>query len=344
MIRLPENELELEMLVRERTEELNQYLAAVVQSSDDAIISKDLNGIIKTWNSGAERLFGYTSEEVIGKSITILIPPDRQGEEPIILDRIRRGQRVEHYETVRQRKHGELIDISLTVSPVRDSQGTIIGASKIGRDISERKRREAQMMMMAREAEHRARDMLSIVLATVKLSRADTADGLKLAIEGRIQALANVAELFAKSRWNGADLHTLVTQELAPFCQPDRAQCRIDGPPLVLEPNAAQALALTLHELATNAAKYGALSTQDGFVQVEWSRAENNHVVLRWTETGCTGVRAPKRLGFGTELMQAMIVSQLRGTINYDWRAEGLACEIAIAGADSGSSFNAQTA
>jgi PAS domain S-box-containing protein len=99
MIRLPENELELEMLVRERTEELNQYLAAVVQSSDDAIISKDLNGIIKTWNSGAERLFGYTSEEVIGKSITILIPPDRQGEEPIILDRIRRGQRVEHYDS-----------------------------------------------------------------------------------------------------------------------------------------------------------------------------------------------------------------------------------------------------
>jgi two-component sensor histidine kinase len=130
-------------------------------------------------------------------------------------------------------------------------------------------------------------------LATVKLSRADTADGLKLAIEGRIQALANVAELFAKSRWNGADLHTLVTQELSPFCQPDRAQCRIDGPPLVLEPNAAQALALTLHELATNAAKYGALSTQDGFVQVEWSRADNNHVVLRWTETGCTAFARP---------------------------------------------------
>jgi PAS domain S-box-containing protein len=344
MIRLPENELELEMLVRERTEELNQYLAAIVQSSDDAIISKDLDGIITSWNKGAERLFGYTSEEVIGKSITILIPPDRQAEAPIVLDRIKRGQRVEHYETIRQHKHGELIDISLTVSPVRNSQGAIIGASKIGRDISERKRREAQMLMMAREAEHRARNMLSIVLATVKLSRADTADGLKLAIEGRIQALANVAELFASSHWNGADLHTLVTKELSPFCQPAPAQCRIEGPPVVLEPHAAEALALTLHELATNAVKYGALSTQDGFVQVEWSRAENNHVVLRWSETGCTQVQRPKRQGFGTELMQAMIVGQLRGTIRFDWRAEGLACEIAIAGADSGSSLDAQNA
>jgi PAS domain S-box-containing protein len=335
MIRLPETEHELEMLVRERTEDLNQYLAAIVQSSDDAIISKDLNGIITSWNKGAERLFGYTSEEVVGRPITILIPPDRQGEEPIILDRIRRGQRVDNYETVRQRKHGELIEISLTISPVRNSQGKIIGASKIGRDITERKRREAQLLIMAREAEHRARNMLSIVLATVQLSRADTAADLKLAIEGRIQALANVAELFADSRWKGADVHNLVAQELSPFCQPGSTHCRIEGPSLILEPNAAQALALTLHELVTNAAKYGALSTQHGLVLVEWSRNEENQVVVRWSETGCTQVQAPHRRGFGTELMHAMIVGQLRGTISFDWRAEGLACEIVIPGAKS---------
>ena len=115
----------------------------------------------------------------------------------MILERIRRGQRIEHFETVRQRKHGSLIGISLTISPIENSQGTIVGASKIARDITERKRRDAQMLVLAREAEHRARNMLSIVLATVQLSHADTAKELKRVIEGRIQAISNVAELFA---------------------------------------------------------------------------------------------------------------------------------------------------
>jgi PAS domain S-box-containing protein len=121
---------------------IEALMAAVVESSDDAIVSKDLNGIITSWNNGAERLFGYTAEEVIGKSITILIPPGRLNEEPYILEHIRRGERVDHYETVRRRKDGSEIDISLTVSPIRDRSGKVIGASKIARDITERKRAE----------------------------------------------------------------------------------------------------------------------------------------------------------------------------------------------------------
>jgi PAS domain S-box-containing protein len=330
MSRLPETELELETLVRERTDEMAQYLAAIVQCSDDAIISKDLNGIITSWNKSAERIFGYTSEEAIDKPITIVIPPDRQGEEPMILERIRRGQRVEHFETVRQRKHGSLIDISLTVSPIRNSHGKIIGASKIARDITGRKRREAQLLILAREAEHRAKNMLSIVLATVQLSHADTTRELKRAIEGRIRAISNVAELFAESRWEGADLHTLVTQELSPFCPQGSTQCRIEGPSLMLEPNTAQALGMTLHELVTNAAKYGALSTLDGRVHVEWSRTDNDQVAIRWTETSGPRVAPPTREGFGTQLIQAMIGAQLKGRITSNWRAEGLMCEIII--------------
>jgi PAS domain S-box-containing protein len=152
MTRLPETEFELETLVRERTDEIKQYLAAIVQSCDDAIVSKDLNGVITSWNKGAERIFGYTAEEAIGRPITIVIPPERQDEEPMILERIRRGQRIEHYETVRQRKHGNLIDISLTISPIENSEGAIVGASKIARDITERKRRDAQLLILAREA------------------------------------------------------------------------------------------------------------------------------------------------------------------------------------------------
>jgi PAS domain S-box-containing protein len=118
-----------------------QRLVAIVETSDDAIISKDLKGIIATWNHGAAKLFGYEAEEVVGKSITILIPPERQDEEPNILARIKRGERLQ-YETVRQRKDGRRIDISLTVSPIMDAAGTVVGASKIARDISDRKRAE----------------------------------------------------------------------------------------------------------------------------------------------------------------------------------------------------------
>ena len=115
-------------------------LAAIVESSDDAIVSKDLNGIVQTWNRAAERMLGYTAEEMIGRSIRCIIPPDRQNEEDEVLARIRRGDAIEHYETVRMRKDGTLIDISLSVSPVRAPTGEIIGASKIARDITEQKR------------------------------------------------------------------------------------------------------------------------------------------------------------------------------------------------------------
>ena len=131
-----------DITVQKRMSELQERLAAIVESSDDAIISKDLNGIIRSWNSGAERLFGYTAGEAIGKPITIVIPQDRLGEEPEILSRLQRGERVDHFETIRRHKDGTLLDISVTISPVKDSQGKVVGASKVARDITERKRHE----------------------------------------------------------------------------------------------------------------------------------------------------------------------------------------------------------
>ncbi len=120
-------------------------LGAIVDSSDDAIISKDLNGTITSWNKGAERIFGYTAAEAVGRPVTLLIPLDRIEEEPNILARLKRGERVDHFETVRRRKDGTLLDISLTISPVKDPAGNVVGASKIARDITERKRAEAAL-------------------------------------------------------------------------------------------------------------------------------------------------------------------------------------------------------
>ena len=127
---------------RKERERDRNLLSAIVDSSDDAIISKNLDGIITSWNTGAERMFGYSAEEAVGQSVTILVPPDRLQEEPDILSRLRRGERVDHFETIRRRKDGALRDISLTISPVRNEHGRIVGASKIARDITEHRRAE----------------------------------------------------------------------------------------------------------------------------------------------------------------------------------------------------------
>jgi PAS domain S-box-containing protein len=147
----------------DRAERLAQQLASIVESSDDAIVSKNLDGIILTWNRGAERIFGYTAHEVIGRPVTILMPPDRVNEEPGILARIRGGERIDHYETVRRHKDGTLLDISLTVSPVKDSYGRVIGASKIARNITDRKRAEAEL----RDSERRLQELLAAIPAAI---------------------------------------------------------------------------------------------------------------------------------------------------------------------------------
>ena len=313
----------------EDDEQQLSFLAAIVQSSDDAIASKNLDGIITSWNKGAEGVFGYTAEEAIGQPITIVIPQDRQDEERTILTRIRRGERIEHFETIRQHKHGNLIWVSLTISPVKNAEGKIVGASKTARDITEQKRTGDQIATLAREAEHRSKNLLAIVQAMVNLSQADAVADLKKAIEGRIQALANVHSLFVASRWIGAELSTIAQQELAPYSGTGEKRVRTDGPQVLLAPDIAQAVAVTLHELATNAVKYGALSTTNGHIDLKWSHEANGRLNLRWIETGGPTVLPPTRRGFGGRIIEQMI-AQLKGDTRFDWRAEGLVCEITL--------------
>lgn len=165
--------------------------------------------------------------------------------------------------------------------------------------------------------------------ATVRLTQADNVADFKSAIEGRIQALANVNALFVESRWLGAELHDLVSQDFAPYRRGDGTRVSIEGPALLLEPNAAQTIAVIFHELATNAAKYGALSDKDGRIVVAWSRSANRSLVLSWTEAGGPAVTVPAHEGFGTRVMKAMI-RQADGEIRLDWHPAGLVCEIVI--------------
>jgi PAS domain S-box-containing protein len=200
----------------------------------------------------------------------------------------------------------------------------------ITRNITATKNAELKISTLAREAEHRAKNLLANVKAMVRLSQSDTSTGLKDAIEGRIEALASVHSLFTQSRWTGAELGSVVKQELSPYFRDGEMRTWIDGPPAILKPDLAQAIAVALHELATNAAKFGALSAAKGQVRVEWSRAADGRLVLRWTEAGGPPVNPPTHKGFGTHVMEAMIRGHAGGDVRLDWRAEGLACEIVL--------------
>jgi PAS domain S-box-containing protein len=305
-------------------------IASIVESSDDAIVSKTLKGTITSWNRGAARLFGYMAEEVIGKPITILIPPDRQDEERTIIERIRRGERIDHYETIRRRKDGSLVPISLTISPVRNGDGKIIGASKIARDISERKQKQEHIALLSREMDHRSRNLLALVQASVHLAQGDTPDALKKAIGGRIQALASVHAMLAQSHWAGADIRSLVAEELSPYSPEGELRAQLIGPNLRLKPRSAQTVAIALHELTTNAVKYGSLSVPAGRVQVEWSLATNGRLVIVWTEFNGPPVEPPSRQGFGTVVIEQVVGGDLKGDAHVDWRPEGLVCRLTL--------------
>lgn len=314
---------------RTRGEQLSRRLASIVESSDDAIVSKTLDGTIASWNKGAERLFGYTAEEAIGKSITLLIPPDRLDEEPGIIARIRRGERVDHYETIRRRKDGTPIDISLTVSPVRDASGAIVGASKIARDISQRKQADATRQLLISELNHRVKNTLAVVQAIVQQTLWNTKDPADFAqrFAGRIQSLARVHTLLTDSTWQGADLRALIRDQLL-HGSVDETKLTAWGPTVLLAPQMTLHLALMLHELGTNSSKHGALSATGGWITVNWS-VKDTMLHLKWEERGGPTVRTPVARGFGTRLIEQSAMSE-GGRAEMLCDAKGVTWEIVL--------------
>jgi two-component sensor histidine kinase/PAS domain-containing protein len=243
---------------------------------------------------------------------------------------LRSGVSVHDREIVVERSDGSRGVVLVNIDAIKDGGGNILGAVNCFQDTTERKRSERQIATLAVEAEHRVKNILAIVQAAVSLSHSDTPDGLKQAIEGRIKALAKVHSLFIQSRWAGAELSSIAKQELAPYLREDAARVQIDGPTLLLEPKTAQAIAVAFHELATNAAKYGALSNGEGRVEVAWACATDGRLNLCWIERGGPPVTTPMRKGFGTNIVGRIIREQSKGEMRIDWKPAGLECEIIL--------------
>jgi len=319
------------MYVTERydAELASARLGAIVVSSDDAIVSKTLDGIVTSWNAGACNIFGYDEGEMIGRSIKRIIPPHLHREEDGILARLRRGEHIRHYETVRVTKDRRLVNISVTVSPLRDRFGTVVGASKVARDITERKQAEELQRLLLEELNHRVKNTLATIqaIASQSLGRARSPQDFVTSFSGRVQALARAHNMLTEAKMQGAQIDDLIREHVLLGDADRRISC--SGPTLVLDAQSSLHLALVLHELATNARKYGALSTPNGRLALAWEVRRNGEQVLclDWKESGGPRVGVPKERGFGSVLIEKTLQGH-GGEVEVRFEPEGVSGHI----------------
>lgn len=312
----------------------NVWLSAIVENSSDAIISKSLDGTITSWNRGAEALFGYSADEAIGQCITMLIPEDHLPEEEEILSRLHKGHKVEPFETIRRHKDGTLIDISVTISPVTDQRGTILGASKIARDIGAQKRANAQQALLLREMHHRIKNLFTLTAGLVSLSARATTGGEAFAsdLHARLRSLARAHELTMPSLGEVVEepnttMHALLEAILSPYRFEANPRISITGQDVPLAERALTSIALLMHELTTNAAKYGALSRPEGYLAVHLSE-HDDRLRMVWTETKSAAAAEPTA-GFGSTL-ENLAITNLEGELTREWRDDGVIISLEV--------------
>lgn len=310
---------------------------SVVETAADGIVTINERGIIEAVNPEAERLFGHRRDELIGHNVRILMPsPDRERHDGYVARYLRTGEaRIIGIgrDVTGQRKDGGTFPISLSIGEF-DLHGTRYFTG-IVRDISERRQFEQHQRLLVAEIDHRAKNLLAAVQSMILLSKreARSVDNYTATLVGRIGAMSRTHDLLSRDNWEGVRLHDLVRGELFALAGENSDVVVIAGDDVLLEPRPAQTLALAVHELTTNAAKYGALSVPEGCVTISSSiqRGADGRVLrLRWVESGGPEVQPPGRRGFGSTLIERGIAHDLGGSTRTDFPPEGLRCDIEI--------------
>lgn len=332
---------DLEKRVAERTADLEASAAELRKSEERLRLAfdaaqmgwwdYDIASNRVTWSPSLIRIMGFAPED-FGATIEGALKHVHAEDRERFLDLVQNGINGDggkHCELRFVRPDGSVRWSLAAGQVIRDANDKPTHFAGVDLDITHRKQAEDRQTILMRELDHRAKNLLAVVQSVLHLSHGETTREFVTAVEGRIKALARAHGLLSESRWRGVDLGRIVEEEIAPFNTPQKERIAASGPPVALKPETAQSLALALHELVTNALKYGALSAPDGRTQLDWT-IEPDRLLLRWNECDGPPVRPPTRQGFGTRAIVASIERQLRGAARFDWASAGLNCTLTI--------------
>lgn len=333
---------ELERRVVERTAELERSAARLRESEQRRSLALaagqmgswdwDFATSTFSWDDGQCRIFGVDPGKFSPTSANFygLIHPEDLDEFRAAFQKMTQDGIAQQFQFRIRRPDGETRWCLMSAAASFDERNRLARISGVSFDITRQRENEERQSLLAREVDHRAKNALTLVQAVLRLTRADDMPGYVSAVEGRIRALSQAHNLLADARWQGARLGQLVEDELAPYRKATDRRLNVSGPDIMLAPAVAQSLALTLHELATNAAKYGALSSETGALKVSWRLHPGGMLGIEWREEGGPKVTAPKKKGFGTRILFASVEQQLNGKAELDWQEAGLRCNLSI--------------
>lgn len=313
----------------------SELLGALVQTSTDAIISYDLDGRVRTWNAAAEALYGYSAEQIIGQSMERLYPDGYTKSIGDYRDEIIAGK-LTSFEAIRMTSTGKPRLVWITAAPIRDIEGRVIAVSNIHRDITEIRKHQDSRRIVAQEVIHRAKNMLTVISAIHRRTAASarSMEEFNEKFGERIASLSRSADFLTSDDWSTVSLDALIRSQLALFAHDD-TRLTVDGPAVELRPQAVKTIGMALHELGTNATKYGALGDNGGEVAIRWfltpaEDGEEPALFIEWVETGPSFHTPPRHRGFGNTVLTRLAVSLLDAEVTYDFTPAGVLWSISI--------------